>query len=263
MITAFVMKHVYKILQHQFIIGAFFILSLYTPLIAQKDTTITISSEIWTDLNVQYDIDSIHHVKFTHQERYGQQNTSFSTVGLFRFITRMDNAIMYEYTPKRKWKGGIRESFVWRANNRKELFSRVFVSHQGHVKFITFNQTLNVDWFSPLVDSDNPNIVQYDLGRLVYMFEFSKNYQIKTHRISPFFYMHLFQIRQLQQSNNSLYNDIFIDQTRFFLGADYYPFKRLKIGVFGMLEQRYFGRSDDSTLKIRVPTYALSIKYQL
>ncbi len=257
------MTFMHKILQHQFILGAFFILFPLFSVIAQEDTKIIASSEIWMALNTKYDIDSTHHLKITHQQRYGQQNTNFSKVSLFKFIYRMDNVIMYEYTPKKKWKVGIRESFVLRTNNNRELFSRIFLTHRGNFKSIHFHKSINIDWFSPLRDNDNPNIIQYDLGRLVYMFDFSKDFYIKKQKLSPFFNIHLFQIQQLQQSTISPYSDIFIDQTRFFLGVNYNPTRKLEIGVFGMLEQRLFGRSDGSTIRIRIPTYSLSITYYL
>lgn len=254
------MKNIQLISKHQFIFGAFFILFSFSCF-AQEDQEIVVSSQIWTDLNVQYDLDSIHHIVFTHQQRYGQQNTDFSTVSLFQFIYRMDNSIMYEYTPKKKWKGGMRESFVLKVNNYRELFTRIFLTHQGHIKSIHFNKSLNVDWFTPLRNNDNPNIVQYDLGRLVYMFDFSKEFYIKEHKIIPLFNIHLFQMQLLQESNFSPYKNVFIDQTRFFLGVDYYPFTHLKVNLFGMLEQRFFAKNDGSTLTIKIPTYGLSIQY--
>lgn len=246
------MRNMSFIKKHQFIlIGAFFIFFFSNA----SNEKIVINANIWFTLKVNYAIDSTHHLKIVHHQR---RNTN-----PILDLVRMDNGLSYRYNINKKWHIYFQELFVLKANNQQELLNNFGIAHSFKFKSFTFNKKLSFDWFHHLNESDNPNVIRYDLGRVSYQFYLSKKIKLKNNSLSPFFKMHLFQIKQLTRSNISdPYEGIFFDMTRFFIGLNYTTSKIL-ISAFAMRESIYFGRDDSETLQIIRPTYGMSFSYYL
>lgn len=244
--TLFIKKH------QLILIGAFFMCFLGYS----SNEKISISSNIWFTLKGNYRIDSTHHLKIIHHQR---RNTD----PIFDLV-RMDNGLSYRYNINTKWHLFIQEFFVLKAGNQQELLSNFRIIHSFKRNGFTFNKKLSFDWFHHLNESDNPNVIRYDLGRVCYQFYLSKKINFKKlNSLSPFFQMHLFQIQQLTTNDISdPYENIFFDMTRFFIGINYANPKML-VSAFAMRENVYFGRDDDLTLQIIRPTYGMSFTYYL
>ncbi|MCP4521472.1 MAG: hypothetical protein GY827_07240 [Cytophagales bacterium] len=229
---------------------------------AQEEKKVYAPYTIWLSLGAEYSLDSTQNLQFFHQQRYINQETDFSTVGFFKYIYRMDNAVLYENQFRKNWRFGALGSFVLDNNRMQDLYLRGMITHTSNFKWFDFNKSLSVDYFLRLSENTNPNVLHYNTARLTYLFELRRDFNHKEQIISPFFTLRLFQIGQFG-NQYSPYQYSFIDQLRVSLGMEWLLWEKVRVRAFAMNDIEYYGSDDGGSLQLITPVFGLSCIYRI
>ncbi|MFN3403287.1 MAG: hypothetical protein ACK40G_04275 [Cytophagaceae bacterium] len=176
--------------------------------------------------------------------------------GIFENLQHHQYVLGLQYCGGQHWYMGAKQTFL--SNPDVTYITELNALHAGSIlQKVDFIQQLSFEYISP-PKSDNPHVIIRNEGRLSLLLMLHKEFNLLNRPLK----IHLFARPYLKfyfgENTSNIYQERFIDRTRFGMYATYGVFKNVHIGAFAFRETDYYyrkGMSPEGRLNQITPQY--------